>query len=81
MSVGDSEDEEEDSLDLDTSKADTKVWLVRLPKFLLDKWSDPNQLHGQELGKVRIIKKSDDPNDKVRILNKEFMWYNRVKVL
>lgn len=66
MSMDDlNEDDDEDSLDLDTSKSDTKVWLVRLPRFLLDKWSDPDTLNGQELGKVRIMKQSDDPNDKV----------------
>lgn len=54
MDDDDLDDEYEDSLDLDTSKADTKVWLVRLPKFLMEKWRDPSKLQGQELGKVRI---------------------------
>lgn len=61
------DDDDDDNLDLDTSKADTKVWLVRLPRFLLDKWSDPEKLNGQELGKVRIIKNGDSPDDKVCI--------------
>lgn len=52
----DDEDDDvfEDSLDLDTSKVGNKVWLVRLPKFLMEKWHNPDNLHGQELGHVRI---------------------------
>lgn len=62
MEVDEDEEEDvfEDSLDLDTSKAGNKVWLVRLPKFLMEKWHNPDNLHGQELGHVRIY--SDDSN-------------------
>lgn len=48
----------EDSLDLDMSREDTKVWLVRLPKFLMEKWKDVETNSGKELGKVRIDKSS-----------------------
>lgn len=48
----------EDSLDLDMSREDTKVWLVRLPKFLMEKWKDVESNSGKELGKVRIDKSS-----------------------
>lgn len=44
----------EDSLDLDFSRSDTKVWLVRLPKFLMEKWRDVEHNSGKELGRVRI---------------------------
>lgn len=65
----DFEDDEnyEDSLDLDVSKEDTKVWLVRLPKFLMDKWRDVDKNSGKELGKVRICS-SKNPS------NKEVIW-------
>lgn len=50
------DDKYEDSLDLDTSQANTKVWLVRMPQFLLDRWRDTNEIANRELGKVRIRK-------------------------
>jgi transcription initiation factor TFIIF subunit beta len=50
----DDDDNYEDSMDLDLSKSDKKMWLVRLPRFLMDKWKDVDKISGQELGKVRI---------------------------
>lgn len=50
----DDDDKYEDSLDLDTSKEDTKVWLVRLPKFLMEKWKEVDKISGEDLGRVRI---------------------------
>lgn len=44
----------EESLDLDLEDAGKKIWLVRLPKFLAEKWRDRTKLHGQQLGKIRI---------------------------
>lgn len=46
----------EESLDLDLSRSSRQVWLVRLPMFLAEKWRDRNNIHGQELGKIRINK-------------------------
>ncbi|AMD20270.1 HDL474Wp [Eremothecium sinecaudum] len=46
----------EESLDLDLTNGDRRIWLVRLPKFLAVKWRDPNNLNGQELGKITINK-------------------------
>ncbi|KAH3674943.1 hypothetical protein WICMUC_002963 [Wickerhamomyces mucosus] len=45
-----------ESLNLDLSNTDQKIWLVRLPRFLAEKWRDKEQLHSQELGKIRIKK-------------------------
>ena len=56
--VGDVDDEFEDSDDeimLNLNKKDTKVWLVKVPKFVAEKWSE--QPAGEELGKLRIYKK------------------------
>lgn len=47
----------EESLDLNLSNADKRIWLVRLPKFLSDKWRNPKTLNGQELGKIMINKR------------------------
>lgn len=46
----------EESLDLDLGHANRQIWLVRLPMFLAEKWRDRTNLHGQELGKIRINK-------------------------
>lgn len=46
----------EESLDLDLSHANRQIWLVRLPMFLAERWRDRTNLHGQELGKIRINK-------------------------
>ncbi|CEP61767.1 transcription factor IIF subunit TFG2 LALA0_S04e00188g [Lachancea lanzarotensis] len=48
----------EESLDLDISTSARQVWLVRLPKFLAEKWRHKSNLNGQELGKIRINKDS-----------------------
>lgn len=65
-SIQEGEDEEnyEDSLDLDMSKEGTKVWLVRLPKFLMEKWRNVESNSGKELGKVRICNTSSASNKK-----------------
>ncbi|AET37672.1 transcription factor IIF subunit TFG2 Ecym_1446 [Eremothecium cymbalariae DBVPG len=47
----------EESLDLDLKDSDRRIWLVRLPKFLSEKWRDPKNLNGQELGRIKINKK------------------------
>lgn len=47
----------EESLDLDMTNLEKKVWLVRLPLFLAQKWRDDSHLKGQDLGKIRINKK------------------------
>ncbi|CAR23415.1 transcription factor IIF subunit TFG2 [Lachancea thermotolerans CBS 6340] len=46
----------EESLDLDLTNSGRQVWLVRLPKFLAEKWRHKSNLNGQELGKIRIDK-------------------------
>ncbi|CAN6661746.1 transcription initiation factor IIF subunit beta [Trichomonascus vanleenenianus] len=54
VSNGTEDDEYEDSLDLDLKGIDSKVWLVRMPRFLMEKWKDIDGVGGKELGKVRI---------------------------
>ncbi|ORX91171.1 hypothetical protein K493DRAFT_317464 [Basidiobolus meristosporus CBS 931.73] len=58
----DEEDEEElvpieedhSNVDLDLSSLDTKIWLVKVPKFLAEKW-DKIEEDGLDMGKVRIF--------------------------
>ncbi|KAF9438284.1 hypothetical protein BGZ76_008849 [Entomortierella beljakovae] len=47
--------------DLDLSHAGTQAWLVKIPKFLADRWSTINK-EGVDLGKVRFINPTN-PND------------------
>lgn len=50
----------EESLDLDLGQSSRQIWLVRLPMFLAEKWRDRSNLHGQELGKIRINKNGSE---------------------
>ncbi|KAF9954381.1 hypothetical protein BGZ65_004066, partial [Modicella reniformis] len=47
--------------DLDLSSAGTQAWLVKVPKFLADRWATVNK-EGVDLGKVRIFSQTN-PND------------------
>jgi transcription initiation factor TFIIF subunit beta len=64
----DDDDQFEDSLDLDVSDTGSKVWLVRLPKFLLERWKDLETISGSELGKVRIRDQKGNEPWKVKLL-------------
>ncbi|KAK9483168.1 transcription initiation factor IIF, beta subunit [Lipomyces starkeyi] len=55
------EDVYEDSGDLDMSAAGTKVWLVRMPRFLRERWLEMENSDGQDLGIVRL--RQDNTND------------------
>ncbi|PRT55825.1 Transcription initiation factor IIF subunit beta [Wickerhamiella sorbophila] len=61
------DDKYEDSLDLDTTQAHSNVWMVRMPRFLLEQWKDVDYFGGRELGKVRIKRQQDDKQWKVRL--------------
>ena len=45
--------EENETLDMNL-QGDQKVWLVKLPKYLMDDWSNPDSMNGQQLGNVKI---------------------------
>ena len=49
----DFEDSSDEETMLNFDRKDTKVWLVKVPKFLADKWES---LPGEDIGKVRIYK-------------------------
>lgn len=57
--------EENESLDMNLSRGDQKVWLVKLPKYLMEKWNDPESMKkGNQLGNVKIRK---DPKGKLEV--------------
>ncbi|KAK9453009.1 transcription initiation factor IIF, beta subunit [Dipodascopsis uninucleata] len=58
---GNEDDVYEDSGDLDLSSSGTKVWLVRMPKFLRDRWVEMEDKGDQDLGTIRL--RQDNPND------------------
>lgn len=58
-----------ESLNLDLANNDQKIWLVRLPRFLAEKWKNKESLDGQHLGKIKIRPKLvNNPRDKGNII-------------
>lgn len=55
--------EQGESLDMNLSNGNQKVWLVKLPKYLALKWQD-KQLMGQQLGRVKIKNSLDQRGQK-----------------
>lgn len=45
--------EQDESLDMNLSNGNQKIWLVKLPKYLAEKWQNP-ELMGKNLGRVKI---------------------------
>ncbi|KAJ1943029.1 hypothetical protein EC988_006339 [Linderina pennispora] len=58
---------EDDIDDLDMAELGNKVWLVKVPKFLADKWRDVDG-SGQEIGKVRIFDKPDAKGNSISLI-------------
>ncbi|KAI8978392.1 transcription initiation factor IIF, beta subunit-domain-containing protein [Pilobolus umbonatus] len=50
--------DEDDAEDLKLDDAETRVWLVKVPKFLASKWKNIDQ-EGVNLGKIRIYERRD----------------------
>lgn len=46
--------DENESLDMNLSHGNQKVWFVKLPRYLAEKWTNPDNLNGQQLGQVKI---------------------------
>lgn len=72
------EDRYEDSLDLDTSESHSKVWLVRMPRYLMDVLNDEKRtLSGREIGKVRI-RQQQQAVGKVRLVLNDFKTFQDI---
>lgn len=46
--------EEDESLDMNLTTGNQKVWFVKLPRYLAERWTNPDNLNGQQLGQVKI---------------------------
>lgn len=46
--------DENESLDMNLLHGSQKVWLVKLPRYLAQRWTNRDNLHGQQLGQVKI---------------------------
>ncbi|KAM0791065.1 hypothetical protein ACM66B_004358 [Microbotryomycetes sp. NB124-2] len=54
--------------DLDTARAAQNVWLCKIPKFLMEKWSQVEQ-EGRILGRIRVFEEKDsDGNPKIALI-------------
>lgn len=63
------EDKLGESLDLNMDDGEQKIWLVRLPKYLAERWKNNDQIYGNDLGKVRIKQSNEDALNVKLILN------------
>lgn len=46
--------EENESLDTNLTNVDKKIWLVKLPRYLAERWSNIDQMKGDRIGTVKI---------------------------
>ncbi|GAA5984375.1 hypothetical protein JCM10908_003322 [Rhodotorula pacifica] len=68
--TGNGNDDREDE-DLDLARAGQRVWLCKVPRFLLDKWQQSSR-EGEILGRVRVYdEKTADGNAKISVLLNE----------
>lgn len=54
-------DDEDLDADLDLARAGQRVWLCKVPRFLLDKWQQSSR-EGEILGRVRVYDESVPPS-------------------
>ena len=55
--------EEDESLDMNLTNGEQKVWLVKLPRYLAEKWSNIDELSGEQLGRVKIKQSGRNGNN------------------
>lgn len=69
--------EQNESLDMNLSNGNQKVWLVKLPRYLAEKWTNqPQDIMGQQLGKVKI--KKDRGVQRVKLELNDSTSYNDI---
>lgn len=59
--------EENESLDMNLTRGNQKVWLVKLPRYLAERWTNPANLNGQQLGQVKIRQNNKPVNGKKKL--------------
>lgn len=65
--AGEEQEDDDDFGDVNLEELDSKVWLVKIPKFLAEKWNQPRK-EGSPIGKLRIYNQSDDRPSSIAIL-------------
>lgn len=60
--------EEDETLDMNLSTGQQKIWLVKLPRYLAEKWSNTNELSGKQLATVKIKKNTGGGKLKVKLV-------------
>uniref|UniRef100_A0A0L0P353 Transcription initiation factor IIF subunit beta n=1 Tax=Candidozyma auris TaxID=498019 RepID=A0A0L0P353_CANAR len=51
--------EENESLDMNLTNGNQKIWLVKLPRYLAERWTRQQSLNGQQLGQIKIRQNSN----------------------
>ena len=59
--------EEDETLDMNLTNGDQKIWLVKLPRYLAEKWAKTENLNGSQLGTVKIKKNSGGNGGKLQV--------------
>ncbi|KAK6462644.1 transcription initiation factor IIF, beta subunit-domain-containing protein [Scheffersomyces coipomensis] len=59
--------EENESLDMNLTNGNQNIWLVKLPKYLAERWSNESNLNGAKLGTVKIKKNTGGANSKLQV--------------
>ncbi|ODV79674.1 transcription initiation factor IIF, beta subunit [Suhomyces tanzawaensis NRRL Y-17324] len=60
--------EENESLDMNLTNGAQKIWLVKLPRYLADKWSKTNDLSGKQIATVKIKKNTSGGKLQVKLV-------------
>lgn len=60
--------EEDESLDMDLSTGSQKIWLVKLPRYLAEKWSNVDSLNGKQIATVKIKKNTSGGKLQVKLV-------------
>ncbi|KAJ2813494.1 hypothetical protein H4S07_000646 [Coemansia furcata] len=69
--------DDDDIGDLAMDELGNKVWLVKVPMFLAEKWKRPRQ-DGVQIGKIRIYDKPDASGNNIAILLNDAPEYNDI---
>ncbi|GAA5955287.1 hypothetical protein JCM21900_003034 [Sporobolomyces salmonicolor] len=66
--IANGQDDEGEDEDLDLTRAGQRVWLCKVPRFLMEKWSQAEQ-EGAILGRVRVYDEKDEKgNPKIAVI-------------
>lgn len=60
--------EEDESLDMNLTNGGQKIWLVKLPRYLADKWSNVDELSGKQIATVKIKKNTTGGKLQVKLV-------------